>query len=97
MTTEGDPVLKRITVDLSASLIIDFESLLDLNSKNEVVINISAKNQITKNEATGKVILIIGEQDPDILKQLLGFIGALIIILIMLLLYNLASTLRHRL
>lgn len=90
-------MLKRITVDLSASLIIDFESLLDLNSKNEVVINISAKNQITKNEATGKVILIIGEQDPDILKQLLGFIGALIIILIMLLLYNLASTLRHRL
>ena len=90
-------MLKRITVDLSASLIIDFESLLDLNSKNEVVINISAKNQITKNEATGKVILIIGEQDPDILKPLLGFIGALIIILIMLLLYNLASTLRHRL
>ena len=36
--------------------------MLQFNSKNEVVINIKAKNQITQNAADGQVILMIGEQ-----------------------------------
>lgn len=66
ITDDGDSILKRITVDLSASLIINFNSLLKINSSNGVVINIKAKNQITQNAAIGKVILMIGEQDPSI-------------------------------
>ncbi len=85
------PLLKRYSVSLSPSIVIDKTKLIQTYANQTFSVEITATNYQTNSNATSSINFVLCDLEPHLSTQLVGLAGAIVLALFIILMNTIGS------